>query len=136
MIPELLFSWTSLLDFTTLPLADSPSVFSQSRQASALPGSDLSPGRGSGSGSLSAARLVSFRRGALTVECDCAGTEVECASGAKKPPSSSSSMSHASLVLRANSWNVAGFFDLMLTAFVFGASLRNLLERVSEREFK
>lgn len=39
------------------------------------------------------------------------------------PSSSSSSMSHASLVLRANSWNDDAFLDLVLTMLAFGVSL-------------
>lgn len=59
--------------------------------------------------------------------CVCAGTEVERVE-VKKPPSSSSSMSQASLVLRANSWNVDAFFDLTLTTFVLGVSFKNLTD--------
>lgn len=44
--------------------------------------------------------------------------------GAKKSSSSSSSMSQASLVLRANSWKLDAFLDLRL--FAFGVSLGNL----------
>lgn len=118
-IPALTFSWASLQDFTTLPLAGPLSTSSRSWLGFVLIGSCLSNRRGSGS--VCSGALMSLRQGVWGMDRDWTGEDEGCLR-LNIPSSSSSSMSHASLVLRANSWKVEGFLDLVFTLLAFGVS--------------